>query len=169
MILHLFHSIWSICTVKNFLFRKFQKKLYLATYLRNNSGWDVYVAKINLLTGLVIKEVRGNFSITGDQVDPRLTALSDGRTLLTWSESGSITKLFGRFIDTEGNFTSVDLDLGIEGYGYEITKTTDGGFLVIHRDGDNVKVSRFDDNAELMETTGVVTPRPFSSGSSQLR
>ena len=135
----------------------------IAAYLRSSGGYDVFLGKIDLNTGEILSENRANFIIFGDQVEPELTKLSDGKFLLSWSVSGSTTKLYGRIIDQEGDFTTLDIKFDLEGYKHSISASDDGGFVVVSRDGDTIKASKFNSNLELIETTSTIMSRPFSS------
>jgi hypothetical protein len=84
-----------------------------ASQNQDGSGWGVYAQSFDASGSPVGGELRVNANTNGDQYDPDVVALADGRFVVTWEshngQDGSGYGVFSRTYDPQSGFNMVSI------------------------------------------------------------
>lgn len=108
-----------------------------SSYAQDGSTWGIYAQRFTSSGASSGTEFKVNSFLTGDQIYPDVTGLSDGGFVITWQsadQDGSANGVFGQRYNSSG--TAVGSEFRINSYTNDqqqeptVTALSDGGFVV---------------------------------------
>ena len=113
---------------------------FVITWSSNNqdgNGNGIYAQQYDILGNTVGTEFQVNTHITSDQTKPRITSLSDGGFVITWSsnnQDGSGNGIYAQRYDVVGSAVGTEFQVNTymenDQVNSSITSLSDGGFLI---------------------------------------
>ncbi|MBA5776303.1 cadherin-like domain-containing protein, partial [Stappia sp. F7233] len=107
-----------------------------SSYLQDGSSYGAYGQRFNANGVPVGAEFRVDDQVTGDQRNPDVTALQDGRFIVTWvsDQEGSSYGIYGQLYDANGAVIGAKFQVNsnAEGrqYNPSVAALSDGGFVI---------------------------------------
>jgi hypothetical protein len=111
----------------------------------NTSDYDIYLQRYNSAGVAVGAETRVNTSVSGLQLRPAVTSLSDGGYVVTWDavQGGVFLQRFSAAGSAVGGETRVDANVGSIQVGTDTTALSDGGYVVTWTSPFGVSLQRY--------------------------